>query len=73
MKLEEIQPQMRVIYVPGHAEGDIRHPDAEHGTVSSVNSMYAFVKFDKQLSRFGWEGTTSQSCDRAAGGRCAAS
>lgn len=63
MKLSDIKPQMRVRYVPGHAHGDISHPDCEWGTVSSVNDKYAFVKFDRQVSRLGWEGTTSQSCD----------
>lgn len=41
-----------------------RHPDAEQpwGHVSSVNDKYVFVKFDKQVSNLGWNGTTSQSC-----------
>jgi hypothetical protein len=65
MNLEDIKPQMRVAYVPTHAHGDINHPDAERGTVSSTNQRFAFVKFDKQLRKFGWNGTTSQSCDPA--------
>jgi hypothetical protein len=53
----------RVAYVPIHANGDITHPDVEHGTVSSSNEKgTVFVKFDKQLLKFGWEGTTSQGC-----------
>lgn len=63
MTLTDIKPQMRVAYVPMHAHGDMKHKDVEHGTVSSKNHLYAFVKFDKQLSKFGWDGTTSQSCD----------
>jgi len=63
MNLEDIKPQMRVAYVPTHAHGDITHRDVEHGTVSSLNTKNVFVKFDKQLLKFGWEGTTSQSCD----------
>lgn len=58
---------VRVAYIPLHAHGDIHHPDVEHGTVSSArktsNGEVVFVKFDKQLNQFGWEGTTSQSCD----------
>jgi len=61
LKLSEIKPQMRVAYVPAHAEWD--RNAIECGTVSSVNHKYAFVKFDKQLSKFGWDGTTSQACD----------
>jgi hypothetical protein len=62
MNIEDIKPKMRVAYVPGHAHDDINHPDVEYGTVSSDNGKNVFVKFDKQLSRFGWGGTTSQSC-----------
>lgn len=63
MKLRDIKPQMRVIYIPAHAHGNVCHPDAERGTVSSTNSKYAFVKFDKQVQKLGWHGTTAQSCD----------
>lgn len=63
MNLADIKPQMRVAYVPRHANGDPKHPDVELGTVSSVNSKFAFVKFDRQLHKFGWDGTTSQPCD----------
>ena len=48
---------MRVAYVPMH------DPTAkEYGTVSSVNSKYAFVRFDAQVAKLGWDGATSQSC-----------
>jgi hypothetical protein len=63
MELHDIKPTMRVAYVPLHAHGDIAHPDVERGTVSSVNQRFAFVKFDKYVSKFGWDGATSQSCD----------
>jgi len=53
----------RVRYVPGHVDGDATHRDCEDGTVSSANHVNVFVKFDKQLAKFGWDGTTSQSCD----------
>ena len=43
---------MRVAYVPMH------DPKAkEYGTVSSVNSKYAFVRFDAQVAKL------SQSCN----------
>lgn len=57
-----IEPRTRVAYIPNHADGDINHPDVEWGYVSSSNDVNIFVKFDKQLDKFGWEGTTSQSC-----------
>ncbi len=53
---------MRVVYVPGHADGNVNHPDVERGTVSSTNDKYVFVRFDEQVSRLGWDGATSQSC-----------
>ena len=53
----------RVRYVPGVAYGDIQHPGCEDGTVSSNNGKYVFVKFDKQVRKLGWSGTTSQSCN----------
>lgn len=58
MKINEIKPQMRVAYIPSH------NPEAkEYGTVSSVNEKYVFVRFNEQVAKFGWEGTTSQSCN----------
>lgn len=63
MNLADIKPQMRVAYVPRHAYGDMNHKDVEYGTVSSANHRNVFVKFDRQVSKLGWNGTTSQSCD----------
>jgi len=60
LTLAEVTPQMRVAYVPTHAEWDTSA--IEHGTVSSKNERYVFVKFDKLVAKFGWDGTTSQSC-----------
>ena len=53
----------KVMYVPLHAKDDINHPDCEVGFVSSISDKFVFVKFAKQLARFGWNGTTSQACD----------
>lgn len=62
MKVSDLKERMRVRYVPSHAKGDVYHKDCEDGTVSSWNSSNVFVKFDKQLARMGWSGTTAQSC-----------
>jgi hypothetical protein len=62
MKLEDIHPKMRVIYIPSHAHGDRNHPDAEHGCVSSVNDHYAFVKFNKQVAILGWDDAGAPAC-----------
>lgn len=56
MKLEEATHRLKVAYK--HFDGTL-----EYGRISSHNQKYIFVKFDKQLDKFGWEGTTSQSCD----------
>lgn len=34
-----------VLYIPRHAQGDITHPDCEHGIVSSQNGEYVFVRY----------------------------
>lgn len=54
-----------VRYVPLHAEGKLNHPDCESGIVSSTNSKYVFVKFQKQIERFSgdMDAVTAQSCD----------
>jgi hypothetical protein len=65
MKLEHVNKGQRVAYVPTHAHGNLQHKDVEVGTVSSKNARFVFVKCDKQLLKFGWDGTTSQSCDPA--------
>ena len=63
MKLSDCQPGQRVRYMPQHAFGDEKHKDVEIGEISSVNHKYAFVRFDKYVRNFGWEGATSQACD----------
>jgi hypothetical protein len=60
--IDMFYPDQRVRYIPGHASGDIRHQDCEDGTVSSVGAVSVFVKFDKQVTKLGFKGTTSQSC-----------
>ena len=62
MRTDFFYPGQRVVYIPNHANGDLHHKDVEPGTVSSRNEHNVFVKFDKQLRKFGWDGTTSQSC-----------
>lgn len=58
MNIEELKPGMRVAYVPRH---DLEAK--EYGTISSVNGKYAFVRFDAQVAKLGWDGATSQACD----------
>ena len=63
MNLQDAKPNLRVIYVPSHAFGNLKHKHVEYGTISSINKKYVFVKFDKYLNKFGWDVTISQSCD----------
>lgn len=62
MKLSEAVKGKSVKYIPHHAKGNIYHEDVEVGVISSANDQYVFVKFEPQLSRFGFDGTTAQAC-----------
>ncbi len=55
LNLDEAEPKQVVFY---------NHFDSrsEMGVVSSKNERFVFVKFSKQLQKFGWDGTTSQAC-----------
>lgn len=53
MTIADLKPKQRVAYV--HFDGE-----REYGTVSSVNHLYAFVRFDAQVAKLGWDGATSQ-------------
>ncbi len=53
MNTSDFQHGDKVTYIPGHAHGDIKHPDCENGVVSWVNettgkvwSGTVFVKYD---------------------------
>lgn len=37
-KLETLGPGAQVIYVPNHADGDIRHPDCEAGFIVKLDA-----------------------------------
>lgn len=37
--------------------------EEEEGIVSSCNEYYIFVRFMKQINKFGYDGATSQSCN----------
>lgn len=58
----ERKTSKRVRYVPGHAHGDKHHPDCEDGIVSSIGSAFVFVKFQKSITRHGFDGATAQAC-----------
>lgn len=62
--LSVFHPLDEVLYVPTHANGDKTHQAVEKGYVSSITEKYIFVKFEKQILRLGWNGTTSQGCRR---------
>lgn len=34
-----------VLYVPRHANGNIKHPSCEHGEVVGSNERYVFVRY----------------------------
>lgn len=49
------KPGMQVLYIPRHANGDPRHPDCEHGIVTSVNQTYVFVRYWRMNGSMGPE------------------
>ena len=61
MQLHQVSFGQVVRYLPTHAQGDLFHPDAELGIVSSKNDKVVFVKFHKELLRRGWEFCTSRA------------
>ncbi|KKK77026.1 hypothetical protein LCGC14_2857760 [marine sediment metagenome] len=48
-KTANFKKGQRVLYVPLHAQGDIKHQDCERGVVSSTNDRVVFVKYDNQM------------------------
>lgn len=63
MTIEQIKPEMRVLYSPALEIMAGDYKCIQIGEVSSKNDQYAFVKFDKQVKRIGWNGTTAGACD----------
>jgi len=53
----EIQVGDRVVYSSFNQE--------EYGKVSSINEKYVFVRFDEHVNKLGWDGATSQACNRS--------
>lgn len=43
--IEELKRGTQIIYVPGHADGDINHPDCERGFVITDNGGSAFCRY----------------------------
>jgi len=62
MKLSEAKPRLPVMWVPLHANGDVRHKDCETGVISSANDEFVFVKFTPQIAKLGFDGATAQAC-----------
>jgi hypothetical protein len=54
--MKDFKMGTRVVYVPYHAHGDVKHKDCEHGIVTSINeeTKTIFVRFGSMV--------TSQGC-----------
>ena len=48
--IENLTRGTQIIYVPKHANGDIKHPDCEWGFVTSVQGDSAFCRYWKEDS-----------------------
>lgn len=46
-----IQRGTQIAYIPGHADGNINHPDVEFGFVTSVKEDMAFCRFWSKTDR----------------------
>jgi len=44
--MEDYKHGDKVIYIPNHVEGDVRHKDCQYGIVSSTNEHFVVVKYD---------------------------
>ena len=44
--MSEFKKGDKVIYIPGHAFGDVKHTDCENGVVSSIGRGAIFVKYN---------------------------
>ncbi len=42
--LRNLKRGTQIIYVPGHAEGDVNHPDCDRGFVTSVRAGMVFCR-----------------------------
>lgn len=62
--MTELKKYDLVKYVPGHAFGDQSHNDCELGIVSevSIGGGLVFVRFEKHIRQFGFDGATGQAC-----------
>lgn len=67
--MSKLKFKARVAYVPSHVVksgqsilDNLHNRETEFGGISSWNDQTIFVKFDKQVAKLGWEGTTSQGC-----------
>lgn len=45
MKAEDYIQGDEIIYLPGHADGNIDHPDCERGFVTSIRNGTVFCRF----------------------------
>lgn len=57
MKTSDFKQGDKVRYIPGHAHGNVNHPDCEDGVVSSINEENVFVRYFRPgglLRGVGW-------------------
>lgn len=45
LKASDFSTGDRVLYVPGHANGNTKHKDCQEGVVSSNNGINVFVRY----------------------------
>ena len=52
----------KIIYVPSHVNGNVRHKDCEHGVVVRVNNHFVFCQFYRKENGVIWKTIQSKAC-----------
>lgn len=63
LTVKDFKPGMKVLYVPAHAKGNVRHPDCEWGIVSSVNDTFVFVRYARNSGGYRQQGIATRPED----------
>jgi hypothetical protein len=48
MNFQDAKLGMKVLYIPGHAKGDKKHPDCERGIITGIGAKaedFVFVRY----------------------------
>ena len=61
-RTSEFTEDDEIIYIPPHANGNIRHKDCERGVVVRTNRRFVFCVFYKKENGVIWKTIQSKAC-----------